>query len=200
MKLIDLQVFTTRILSPLGLRLSYDDDEHNSSVTSSGSMTAAPSIILSLGDSIRAELDRQKEELDQYIKIQVLASFKHIKVAVIYIIYGIHIGILVPNQFLPNLIIISCFLLGQISKLYIANKQLSNKRRMYLLIKKLIFIIIFSNENSQILFQLHFWPSQVVLIGFMQDEQLVKGVRDMKRRHMGFLHSSYGEKYQKEVM
>lgn len=54
-----------------GLKLSYDDDEHNSSVTSSGSMTAAPSIILSLGDSIGAELDRQKEEFDQYIKIQV---------------------------------------------------------------------------------------------------------------------------------
>ena len=55
---------------------------------------------------------------------------------------------------------------------------------MYLLIKKLIFIIIFSNENSQILFQLLFWPSQVVLISLMQDEQLVKGVRDMKRRRM----------------
>lgn len=56
-----------------GLRLSYDDDEHNSSVTSaSGSMTAASSIILSLGDNIRTELDRQKEEFDQYIKIQVL--------------------------------------------------------------------------------------------------------------------------------
>lgn len=54
-----------------GLRLSYDDDEHNSSVTSaSGSMTAASSIILSLGDNIRTELDRQKEEFDQYIKIQ----------------------------------------------------------------------------------------------------------------------------------
>ncbi|KAL6956120.1 RING-type E3 ubiquitin transferase [Sarracenia purpurea var. burkii] len=54
-----------------GLRLSYDDDERNSSVTSaSGSMNAAPPIILSLGDNIRTELDRQKEELDQYIKIQ----------------------------------------------------------------------------------------------------------------------------------
>jgi E3 ubiquitin-protein ligase BOI-like protein len=54
-----------------GLRLSYDDDERNSSVTSaSGSMTTAPPIILSLGDNIRAELDRQKEELDQYMKIQ----------------------------------------------------------------------------------------------------------------------------------
>lgn len=54
-----------------GLRLSYDDDERNSSVTSaSGSMTAAPPIILSLGDNVRTELDRQKEEFDQYIKVQ----------------------------------------------------------------------------------------------------------------------------------
>ena len=55
-----------------GLRLSYDDDEHNSSVTSaSGSMTAAPLVFLSLGDSIKTELDRQNEEIDQYIKVQV---------------------------------------------------------------------------------------------------------------------------------
>ncbi|GLU21637.1 hypothetical protein SLE2022_377650 [Rubroshorea leprosula] len=54
-----------------GLRLSYDDDERNSSVTSaSGSMAAVPSIVFSLGDNIRRELDRQKEEFDQYIKIQ----------------------------------------------------------------------------------------------------------------------------------
>ncbi|XWS63680.1 hypothetical protein CRYUN_Cryun06bG0122400 [Craigia yunnanensis] len=54
-----------------GLRLSYDDDERNSSVTSaSGSMTQVPSMILSLGDNIRGELDHQKEEIDQYIKIQ----------------------------------------------------------------------------------------------------------------------------------
>lgn len=55
-----------------GLRLSFnDDDEHNSSVTSaSGSMNPTPSIILSLGDNIRTELDRQNEELDQYIKFQ----------------------------------------------------------------------------------------------------------------------------------
>ncbi|KAK7407249.1 hypothetical protein VNO78_08991 [Psophocarpus tetragonolobus] len=54
-----------------GLRLSYDDDERNSSVTSaSGGITATPSIILSLGDNIRTELDRQQEELDQYIKLQ----------------------------------------------------------------------------------------------------------------------------------
>ncbi|XP_061356993.1 probable BOI-related E3 ubiquitin-protein ligase 2 isoform X2 [Gastrolobium bilobum] len=54
-----------------GLRLSYDDDERNSSVTSvSGSMTATPSVILSLSDNIKTEFDRQQEELDQYIKLQ----------------------------------------------------------------------------------------------------------------------------------
>lgn len=58
-----------------GLRLSYDDDERNSSITSaSGSMTASPPIILSLGDNLMDELDRQKEEFDQYIKIQVHAG------------------------------------------------------------------------------------------------------------------------------
>ncbi|KAK8522499.1 hypothetical protein V6N13_115466 [Hibiscus sabdariffa] len=54
-----------------GLRLSYDDDERNSSVTSaSGSMTQGTSMILSLGDNVTTELDRQKEEFDQYIKMQ----------------------------------------------------------------------------------------------------------------------------------
>nr|DAD34551.1 TPA_asm: hypothetical protein HUJ06_005191 [Nelumbo nucifera] len=54
-----------------GLRLSYDDDERNSSVTSaSGSMAAALPVILSLGDSLRTEIDRQKEEFDHYIRVQ----------------------------------------------------------------------------------------------------------------------------------
>ncbi|KAK3043623.1 hypothetical protein RJ639_001685 [Escallonia herrerae] len=54
-----------------GLRLSNDDDERNSSITSaSGSMPASPSIILSLGDNIKIELGRQKDEFDQYIKTQ----------------------------------------------------------------------------------------------------------------------------------
>lgn len=58
-----------------GLRLSYDDEERNSSVTSaSGSMTAPSSVFWSLNDNIRTELDRQKEELEQYIKIQVLLA------------------------------------------------------------------------------------------------------------------------------
>lgn len=53
-----------------GLRLSYDDDERNSSVTSaSGSMTTLPAI-LSLGDNVRTEMDRQKEEFDHYIRFQ----------------------------------------------------------------------------------------------------------------------------------
>lgn len=54
-----------------GLRLSYDDDERNSSVTSaSGSMTAPPPMVFSLGDNIHGELNRQKEDFDKYIKIQ----------------------------------------------------------------------------------------------------------------------------------
>ncbi|GAB2214269.1 hypothetical protein Droror1_Dr00018611 [Drosera rotundifolia] len=54
-----------------GLRLSYDDHEQNSSVTSaSGSMTAGSSILFPLGDNLRTELEQQKEEFDQYIKLQ----------------------------------------------------------------------------------------------------------------------------------
>ncbi|XP_077244171.1 SBP (S-ribonuclease binding protein) family protein isoform X2 [Tasmannia lanceolata] len=53
-----------------GLRLSYDDDERNSSVTSaSGSMTTLP-VISSIGENLRAEIDRQKEEFDHYIRVQ----------------------------------------------------------------------------------------------------------------------------------
>ena len=60
-----------------GLRLSYDDDERNSSVTSaSGSIVAAASPILqSLDDTLRIDLHRQKDELDQFLKIQVLILF-----------------------------------------------------------------------------------------------------------------------------
>ncbi|XP_010248512.1 PREDICTED: E3 ubiquitin-protein ligase BOI-like [Nelumbo nucifera] len=54
-----------------GLKLSYEDDEPNSSVTSASvSMTGALPVILSLGDSLRTELDRQKEEFDHYIRVQ----------------------------------------------------------------------------------------------------------------------------------
>nr|GMD23285.1 E3 ubiquitin-protein ligase BOI [Ipomoea batatas] len=53
-----------------GLRLSYDDDERNSSVTSSGSMNASSSVMLSLTDDFKTELDNQKREFDQYLKTQ----------------------------------------------------------------------------------------------------------------------------------
>ncbi|ESQ29428.1 hypothetical protein EUTSA_v10023576mg [Eutrema salsugineum] len=52
-----------------GLRLSYDDDERNSSVTSANGSVKTP-IFQSLGDNIRLDLDRQKEELDQFIKFR----------------------------------------------------------------------------------------------------------------------------------
>ncbi|KAG6633134.1 E3 ubiquitin-protein ligase BOI-like isoform X2 [Carya illinoinensis] len=54
-----------------GLKLSYEEDEHNSSVTSaSESMTAVLPIILSLGDNLKLEIDRQKEDFDHYIRLQ----------------------------------------------------------------------------------------------------------------------------------
>ncbi|KAJ0962498.1 hypothetical protein J5N97_027620 [Dioscorea zingiberensis] len=53
-----------------GLRLSLDDDERNSSATSaSGSIPSLP-IMMSLGDNLRTEIDRQREEFDHYIRIQ----------------------------------------------------------------------------------------------------------------------------------
>ncbi|WZZ57111.1 hypothetical protein YC2023_057218 [Brassica napus] len=56
-----------------GLRLSYDDEERNSSVTSaSGSIVAASPFSQSLDDSLRIHLHRQKDELDQFLKFQVL--------------------------------------------------------------------------------------------------------------------------------
>lgn len=56
-----------------GLRLSYDDDEHNSSISSGGGNISSLPIIMCLDDNLRTEFDRQKEEFDNYIKIQVLA-------------------------------------------------------------------------------------------------------------------------------
>ncbi|CAN7111358.1 unnamed protein product [Brassica rapa subsp. narinosa] len=49
-----------------GLRLSYDNDERNS--CANGSITTP--MFQSLGDSIRLDLDRQKEDLDQFLKFQ----------------------------------------------------------------------------------------------------------------------------------
>ncbi|KAH7658918.1 E3 ubiquitin-protein ligase BOI-like protein [Dioscorea alata] len=62
-----------------GLRLSLDDDEHNSSVTTaSGSMPSLP-IMMSLGDNLRIEIDRQREEFDHYIRIQEEHIAKEVK-------------------------------------------------------------------------------------------------------------------------
>ncbi|CAH8251842.1 unnamed protein product [Arabidopsis lyrata] len=63
-----------------GLRLSYDDDERNSSVTSaSGSIVAASPIFQSLDDSLRIDLHRQKDELHQFIKIQAAQMAKGVR-------------------------------------------------------------------------------------------------------------------------
>ncbi|CAH2038355.1 unnamed protein product [Thlaspi arvense] len=63
-----------------GLRLSYDDDERNSSVTSaSGGIVAASTIFQSLDDSLRVDLHRQKDELDQFIKIQAAQMAKGVR-------------------------------------------------------------------------------------------------------------------------
>ncbi|KAM0009150.1 putative transcription factor C2H2 family [Helianthus debilis subsp. tardiflorus] len=63
-----------------GLKLSYDDEERNSSITSaSGSMPAAPSIMSSFGESVTTELDRQNEELERYIMLQGDIMVKGVK-------------------------------------------------------------------------------------------------------------------------
>ncbi|PKU73390.1 E3 ubiquitin-protein ligase BOI [Dendrobium catenatum] len=62
-----------------GLRLSYDDDEHNSSISSgSGNISSLP-VIMCLDDNLRNEFDRQKEEFDNYIRIQEAQIMKGVK-------------------------------------------------------------------------------------------------------------------------
>lgn len=62
-----------------GLRLSYEDDEHNSSITSgSGSMTSLPTTMSSV-DDLMAELDKENKEISYYLRVQVniQCSFIH---------------------------------------------------------------------------------------------------------------------------
>lgn len=55
-----------------GLRLSYDDDEPNSSVTSaSGSIPSLP-MAMFLVDNLKNEIERQREEFNQCLRVQVL--------------------------------------------------------------------------------------------------------------------------------
>lgn len=56
-----------------GLKLSYEEEEHNSSVTSaSENLQAVLPVISSLSDNLKIEFDRQREEFDHYIKVQVI--------------------------------------------------------------------------------------------------------------------------------
>lgn len=58
-----------------GLKLSYEDDSHNSSVTSiNENLKAFHPVTHSLANSIKLEMDRQKELVDHYVKVQVNSS------------------------------------------------------------------------------------------------------------------------------
>ncbi|KAL3819244.1 hypothetical protein ACJIZ3_005149 [Penstemon smallii] len=54
-----------------GLKLSYDDDERNSSITyASGSMKTASSVFQSLSNDIKREFDQQEEELNRFVRTE----------------------------------------------------------------------------------------------------------------------------------
>ncbi|XP_044484671.1 E3 ubiquitin-protein ligase BOI-like [Mangifera indica] len=53
-----------------GLKLSCEEDEHNSSVSSACENVTCAIPVLSLGGNLKAEIDRQKAELDHYIRLQ----------------------------------------------------------------------------------------------------------------------------------
>ena len=57
-----------------GLRLSYEDEEHNnSSVTSaSENLKAVLPVISSACNNLKIEIARQNEEFEQYLKLQVI--------------------------------------------------------------------------------------------------------------------------------
>ncbi|KAK9066473.1 hypothetical protein SSX86_013795 [Deinandra increscens subsp. villosa] len=63
-----------------GLKLSYEEDERNSSVTSvNENLKALHPVTCSLTNSIKLEMDRQKEHLDRYIKVQEENMMKGIR-------------------------------------------------------------------------------------------------------------------------
>ncbi|XP_062218096.1 BOI-related E3 ubiquitin-protein ligase 1-like [Phragmites australis] len=62
-----------------GLRLSYEDDEHNSSITSgSGSMSLLPTT-MSFVDDLMAEMDKENKEISYYLRLQAEQIGKQIK-------------------------------------------------------------------------------------------------------------------------
>ncbi|KAF7838319.1 E3 ubiquitin-protein ligase BOI-like [Senna tora] len=63
-----------------GLRLSYEEDEHHSSVScASEGIKASLPIISSLGDNLKVEIDQQKKELDCFIKFQEESIIKGLR-------------------------------------------------------------------------------------------------------------------------
>lgn len=64
-----------------GLRLSYEDDERNSSITSgSGSMASLPAT-MSCVDGFMAELDKESKEINFYLRLQADQICKRMKEA-----------------------------------------------------------------------------------------------------------------------
>ncbi|KAI8019304.1 putative BOI-related E3 ubiquitin-protein ligase 2 [Camellia lanceoleosa] len=63
-----------------GLKLSYEEDERNSSITSaSEGMKAALPGSFSLSNSLKIEIDRQEKEFDHYIRLQEASIMKGIR-------------------------------------------------------------------------------------------------------------------------
>ncbi|EEF51987.1 probable BOI-related E3 ubiquitin-protein ligase 3 isoform X2 [Ricinus communis] len=62
------------ILNPnpvsIGLKLSYEEEEHNASVTCASDNKAAVSPMLAIGISLKAEIDRQQQEFDHQVRLQ----------------------------------------------------------------------------------------------------------------------------------
>ncbi|KAK4264346.1 hypothetical protein QN277_025540 [Acacia crassicarpa] len=63
-----------------GLGLSYEENEHSSSITFAGKgIKATLPMILSLDDNLKVEIDQQKKELDCYIKFQEENTIKGLR-------------------------------------------------------------------------------------------------------------------------
>jgi E3 ubiquitin-protein ligase BOI and related proteins len=54
-----------------GLRLSYEDDERNSSITSRGASLSSLPTTMSFADDLMAQMDKENKEMGHYLKLQV---------------------------------------------------------------------------------------------------------------------------------
>lgn len=77
-----------------GLKLSCEEDEHNSSVSSACENVTCAIPVLSLGGNLKAEIDRQKAELDHYIRLQVRIRFH-----LLYLLVAIQVSVTLPTSF-----------------------------------------------------------------------------------------------------